>query len=129
VISGGLRNLAGHVSDDGTLTLWATTATSSTFGDNGADPNAVVRSRLCGMMSLSQPARPTGRAGLRPRIFPLHNKVPSAYAIRVSVAAAHLGVRGSCAGPGWVAFGPNGGPATKLLYPAAIAVDLAPSAE
>lgn len=39
----GLRNLAGVVNDDGTVTLWATTSTSSASGDNGADPNKVVR--------------------------------------------------------------------------------------
>lgn len=39
----GLRNLAGVVNEDGTATLWATTSTSSASGDNGADPNKVVR--------------------------------------------------------------------------------------
>jgi hypothetical protein len=39
----GLRNLAGVVNDDGTVTLWAATSTSSASGDNGADPNRVVR--------------------------------------------------------------------------------------
>jgi hypothetical protein len=39
----GLRNLTGVVNKDGTVTLWATTSTSSTSGDNGADPNKVVR--------------------------------------------------------------------------------------
>jgi hypothetical protein len=39
----GLRNLAGVVNDDGTVTLWATTSTSSASGDSGADPNRVVR--------------------------------------------------------------------------------------
>ncbi len=39
----GLRNLSGVVSADGTVTLWATTSTSSASGDNGADPNRVVR--------------------------------------------------------------------------------------
>ena len=39
----GLRNLSGSVSADGTVTLWATTSTSSASGDNGADPNKVVR--------------------------------------------------------------------------------------
>jgi hypothetical protein len=39
----GLRNLAGVVNDDGTVTLWATTSTSSASGDNGADPNKVVK--------------------------------------------------------------------------------------
>jgi hypothetical protein len=39
----GLRNLAGVVNTDGTVTLWAATSTSSASGDNGADPNKVVR--------------------------------------------------------------------------------------
>jgi len=39
----GLRNLTGQVNWDGTVTLWATTSTSSASGDNGADPNRVVR--------------------------------------------------------------------------------------
>ena len=39
----GLRNLTGVVNDNGTVTLWATTSTSSASGDNGADPNKVVQ--------------------------------------------------------------------------------------
>jgi hypothetical protein len=39
----GLRNLTGRVNQDGSVTLWATTSTSSASGDNGADPNKVVR--------------------------------------------------------------------------------------
>jgi len=38
----GLRNLTGVVNANGTVTLWATTSTSSASGDNGADPNKVV---------------------------------------------------------------------------------------
>jgi hypothetical protein len=38
----GLRNLTGVVNEDGTVTLWAATSTSSASGDNGADPNRVV---------------------------------------------------------------------------------------
>ena len=38
----GLRNLTGRVGRDGKVTLWATTATCSASGDNGADPNRVV---------------------------------------------------------------------------------------
>jgi hypothetical protein len=38
----GLRNLTGRVDADGTVTLWATTATTSGSGDNGADPNEIV---------------------------------------------------------------------------------------
>jgi hypothetical protein len=43
VTTSGLRNLTGVVHGDGTVTLWATTSTSSASGDNGADPNKVVR--------------------------------------------------------------------------------------
>ena len=43
VTSVGLRNLTGSVGKDGKVTLWATTSTSSTSGDQGADPNKVVR--------------------------------------------------------------------------------------
>jgi hypothetical protein len=39
----GLRNLTGEVKTNGVVTLWATTSTSSTSGDNGADPNKVVK--------------------------------------------------------------------------------------
>ncbi len=38
----GLRNLTGVVNKNHTVTLWATTSTSSASGDNGADPNKVV---------------------------------------------------------------------------------------
>ena len=39
----GLRNMDGVVNQAaGTVTLWAVTSTSSTSGDNGADPNKVV---------------------------------------------------------------------------------------
>jgi hypothetical protein len=38
----GLRNLAGHVNGDGTVTLWASTSTVSGSGDQGADPNRLV---------------------------------------------------------------------------------------
>ena len=38
----GLRSLTGRINGDGTVTLWATTSTSSASGDNGADPNKVV---------------------------------------------------------------------------------------
>jgi hypothetical protein len=43
VTTTGLRNLTGSVGRDGMVTLWATTSTSSASGDNGADPNRVVR--------------------------------------------------------------------------------------
>jgi hypothetical protein len=42
IITIGLRNLTGRINGDGTVTLWATTSTSSASGDNGADPNKVV---------------------------------------------------------------------------------------
>lgn len=40
--TGGLRNLAGRVNSDGTVTLWAVTSTVSSNGDQGADPNKLV---------------------------------------------------------------------------------------
>lgn len=43
VTTSGLRNLTGAVNPDGTVTLWATTATTSASTDNGADPNKVVQ--------------------------------------------------------------------------------------
>ena len=39
----GLRNLTGTVNANGTVTLWATTGTVSGSGDNGADPNQIVK--------------------------------------------------------------------------------------
>ena len=38
----GLRNIAGHVNGDRTVTLWAITSTVSGGGDTGADPNKLV---------------------------------------------------------------------------------------
>ncbi|KWV51384.1 hypothetical protein AS156_12400 [Bradyrhizobium macuxiense] len=39
----GLRNITGHVNHDGTVTIWAITSTVSGNGDQGADPNRLVR--------------------------------------------------------------------------------------
>ena len=38
----GLRNIAGRVNRDGTVTIWAITSTVSGSGDQGADPNKLV---------------------------------------------------------------------------------------
>ena len=38
----GLRNLTARIDGNGDITFWATTATSSGSGDNGADPNQIV---------------------------------------------------------------------------------------
>jgi uncharacterized protein (TIGR03437 family) len=38
----GLRNIAGKVNADGTVTIWAITSTVSANGDPGADPNQLV---------------------------------------------------------------------------------------
>lgn len=42
VLTAGLRNLAGKVNADGTVSLFATTSTGSNSGDQGADPNRLV---------------------------------------------------------------------------------------
>ena len=39
---GGLRNITGRVNTDGTVNIWAITATISGNGDQGADPNQLV---------------------------------------------------------------------------------------
>jgi hypothetical protein len=39
----GLRNLTGRVNWDGTVTIWAVTSTVSANGDQGADPNKLVK--------------------------------------------------------------------------------------
>jgi hypothetical protein len=48
-----LRDLAGRINSDGTITLWADTSTISASGDNGADPNEIVQiTDLLGATSL-----------------------------------------------------------------------------
>ena len=39
----GCRNITGVVNHDGTATIWAITSTVSLNGDNGADPNKLVK--------------------------------------------------------------------------------------
>jgi hypothetical protein len=39
----GCRNMTGRVNPDGTVTIWAITSTVSTNGDQGADPNKLVK--------------------------------------------------------------------------------------
>jgi hypothetical protein len=41
--TGGCRNVIGVVNHDGTATIYAVTSTISQNGDNGADPNKVVK--------------------------------------------------------------------------------------
>jgi hypothetical protein len=41
--TGGCRNITGRVHRDGTVTIWAITSTVSANGDNGADPNKLVK--------------------------------------------------------------------------------------
>jgi hypothetical protein len=41
--TGGCRNIAGHVGDDGIATIYAVTSTVSASGDQGADPNLLVK--------------------------------------------------------------------------------------
>jgi hypothetical protein len=43
VATDGLRNISGEVNPDGTATIYAATSTVSGSGDQGADPNEVVR--------------------------------------------------------------------------------------
>ena len=41
--TGGCRHITGRINGDGTVTLYATTSTLSASGDQGADPNQLVR--------------------------------------------------------------------------------------
>jgi hypothetical protein len=41
--TGGCRNITGRHNSDGTVTIWAITSTISANGDNGADPNKLMR--------------------------------------------------------------------------------------
>jgi len=54
--TGGCRNIAGRVNHDGTATIWAVTSTVSGNGDNGADPNKLVK--VTDVISATTP--PTG---------------------------------------------------------------------
>lgn len=56
----GLRNLAGKVNANGTVTLWATTSTSSGSGDQGADPNELVA--ISDVLSATQASQVTGES-------------------------------------------------------------------
>lgn len=58
--TGGCRNMTGRVNGDGTVDIWAITSTISTNGDQGADPNKLVKVKdLLSAMTL-----PNGGDGL-----------------------------------------------------------------
>lgn len=52
--TGGCRNITGIVNHDGTATIYAITSTISLNGDNGADPNKLVK--VTDLISATQPA-------------------------------------------------------------------------
>lgn len=52
--TGGCRNIIGVVNRDGTATIYAITSTISNNGDNGADPNKLVR--VTDLISATEPA-------------------------------------------------------------------------
>ncbi|HTV04144.1 MAG TPA: hypothetical protein VME86_02165 [Acidobacteriaceae bacterium] len=52
--TGGCRNIAGVVNRDGTATIYAVTSTISLNGDNGADPNKLVK--VTDQISATKPA-------------------------------------------------------------------------
>jgi hypothetical protein len=52
--TGGCRNITGVVNHDGTATIYAITSTISLNGDNGADPNKLVK--VTDRISATQPA-------------------------------------------------------------------------
>jgi len=58
--TGGCRNVTGRVNGDGTVTIWAITSTVSANGDQGADPNKLVKVSDV----LSATSVPSGENGL-----------------------------------------------------------------
>jgi hypothetical protein len=68
----GLRNLTGVVNGD-QVTLWATTSTSSTSGDNGADPNKVVV--ITDQLSATTPTGSVAAETFRTIVPPTYGKV------------------------------------------------------
>ena len=54
----GLRNIAGRVNSDGTVTIWAVTSTISANGDQGADPNLLVT--ITDTLAFTTPAQASG---------------------------------------------------------------------
>jgi hypothetical protein len=68
----GLRNLTGVVNGD-QVTLWATTSTSSTSGDNGADPNKVVV--ITDQLSATTPTGPVAGESFSTIVGPIYGTV------------------------------------------------------
>lgn len=60
--TGGCRNMTGRVKADGTVTIWAITSTISTNGDQGADPNKLVR--VTDLLSATTLPTSNGQGGL-----------------------------------------------------------------
>jgi uncharacterized protein (TIGR03437 family) len=56
----GLRNIAGKVNADGTVTIWAVTSTVSANGDQGADPNKLVA--ITDVIANTNPANATSES-------------------------------------------------------------------
>jgi hypothetical protein len=59
-LTAGLRNITGRVNGDGTVTIWAVTATVSGNGDQGADPNLLVK--ITDDLTKTGPNPPTGES-------------------------------------------------------------------
>lgn len=93
VTSIGLRNLAGVVNDDGTVTLWAVTSTASASGDNGADPNKVVRitDRLSATTMTGEVSRETFKTIAGPTYGTAYRGVAYVCAARDRSGVCHTG--------------------------------------
>ena len=60
--TGGCRNITGHVGEDGIVTLYAVTSTISASGDQGADPNLLVK--VTDRLDAVTPAKSGGKDSL-----------------------------------------------------------------
>lgn len=60
--TGGCRNITGHVGEDGIVTVYAVTSTISASGDQGADPNLLVK--VADRLDAATPPKSSGKDSL-----------------------------------------------------------------
>jgi hypothetical protein len=58
--TGGCRNITGHVGEDGIVTVYAVTSTISASGDQGADPNLLVK--VTDRLDATTPPKSSGKS-------------------------------------------------------------------
>jgi hypothetical protein len=106
---GGCRNMTGRHNFDGTVTLYAITSTLSTNGDQGADPNAVVKvTDKLDATSLPPTSAPTPWGFFQPWGHFSTVRAPKAGDVYRGVAFAPTDFNFDDHGPGFFGFGFGG---------------------